>query len=56
MIWLQFLATALVIVFADVRLARYGDVFYGKWCRSESAYCSAQDRLSSVCAGSHCAE
>jgi cation:H+ antiporter len=26
MIWLQFLATALVIVFAGVRLARYGDV------------------------------
>jgi cation:H+ antiporter len=26
MIWLQFLATALVIVFAGVRLARYGDI------------------------------
>jgi cation:H+ antiporter len=26
MIWIQFLATALVIVFAGVRLARYGDV------------------------------
>jgi hypothetical protein len=26
MIWLQFLATALVIVMAGVRLARYGDV------------------------------
>lgn len=26
MIWMQFLATALVIVFAGVRLARYGDV------------------------------
>ena len=26
MIWLQFLATALVIVVAGVRLARYGDV------------------------------
>ena len=26
MIWVQFAATALVIVFAGVRLARYGDV------------------------------
>ncbi len=26
MIWIQFLATALVIVFAGVRLARYGNV------------------------------
>lgn len=36
MIWLQFLAAALVIVLAGVRLARYGDVLGEKTGRGRS--------------------
>ncbi len=36
MIWIQFLATALVIVFAGVRLARHGDVLGEKTCLGRS--------------------